>query len=245
MPISSLNKVIALLIVGSIALLWIGILFWTPLSEFALKYKDLGNAGGAVVAGLLFLAGSALVGSVIEALTDLTVRPLIKKARRQRSWARFFGQAVLHDDLAFWELFFREKAERNELFQHVVATQEPALGRLAWGILHKNSSKEHADWAATHHAMYYLAANLSVLLTLVAFSAFPMVAARGLGLLAFFLVAAVFVPCIYLLWSLAIDRYLYTYLVTFRFGVLYLSEAASPQTTSRPDPSCSHDSRSG
>lgn len=222
MQISSLNKVITLLIVGGAAMLWLGVLFWKAVSEFALKYKELGNAAGAVVAGLLLVAGSALLGSIIEGLTDITTRRLVKRAHRRLGWARLFGQAELHNSVAFWEGIFIGEAKKKVAFRPVLETRETTPLQLAAGMFYKYATKEHVDWVVSHYSTYYLATNYLVLFIMFAISVFWWLATRESSLSLWFGTSFAFLVAGYSTWSLAVDRYLYTYLEAFRFAVLCL-----------------------
>ncbi|OIP35773.1 MAG: hypothetical protein COZ68_02880 [Deltaproteobacteria bacterium CG_4_8_14_3_um_filter_43_13] len=225
MPVSTLNKTIALFLVGILGVAWVVILAWKPLAAFIAAYPELSSPAGSVALGSLSLALAAFVGSIIEGLTDVTVRRLVQAAARRERWARFLGQSRVHASSKYWENEFQQLATKQHLFESALERDFTSRAHVANGIFHAHASNHHIEWVISHYSTYYLVSCYLFVLglfgllvpQLIVFLPEPRLI-WTLGVLVALLVSA------YALFALAVDRYLYSFQALFRFAAFWLSE---------------------
>lgn len=226
MPFTGLNKVVSMFLVGSLAIGWLIVVSW---ESFLLALGKVKDSQDAVIAlgSILALASVGAAGVLVDGLSDLTLRRLIKLGTRRR-WVSFaLGQGRLYDSMVSWRDWFartshahRVRAGQPERAPH------PEMGsyQLAAGIFQKEAAPHHFEWVISHYATYYLASSTGLVGVLYLV---PLVQHFRSGDLSFVeLIGAltVLLTLVYSACSLAADRYLYTYVATFRFATLWLND---------------------
>lgn len=232
MPLSNLNKIIAHFLVGVLVLLWVAILFWNSIYKFILSHEQIENASVAVILSLLLLAGSSVGGAIIEGVSDMTLRKLVKRTRTHRALAKVFGQGSVQESLLIWESAFCCCAKLDPSFTSILDAGRRTVAELASGIFYKNASKEEIEWVISHYATYYLATNYLVVYVLFGILGVRVVVANS-GWAATLLFLGVLMSAFYFTWSLAVDRYLYSYFARFRFSALWLTQHTRNESLSK------------
>jgi hypothetical protein len=230
---TTLNKVVSLFLVGGVVLLLSGCILWNlngPLTishEVMDALRQAGPAFIAVVGGLALASSAALLGLVCEAITDMTTRRLIKRAAESEKIAGFFLQKEILVGHDRWRVIFKSALEGDkQLGSFLSGGQDHSA---ATGIFYMSAPDSSIAWADSHYATYVLCSNLAFVSAILAIHI--LVAGFG-GLYSWPTVAACMlflIPLFYAFLSLGLDRYLYTYLFTFRHSGLTLLAKAGEQ----------------
>jgi hypothetical protein len=221
--ITTLNKVVNLFLVGSLCLLLVGIMSrWELLRwvEGAVGGLGLGTRGDIIltlVGTLVFLALAALVGAIVEALTDVTLIAFVKKHRQSERLARFFLQREVFESNEFWRRKFEEGPQASCWNAEDFKKQGH---RIAVGILFKTGSSAAISWAINHYATFILASNFAVLLIALQIFLIKEIISGNLGLGAFTAWQVGAQLAIYALCSLAVDRYIFSYMLAYRHAAI-------------------------
>src|SRR5207244_12645650 len=112
MPIVTINKTIALFLVGYLGLGVAAVVAHRPILNSWRRHPELAGLAGSVILALLSLAVAALIGATIDGLADVTIRRFIKWAAKKERFARFFGQSRVFHSAAKWELCFNDEAKQ-------------------------------------------------------------------------------------------------------------------------------------
>src|SRR5687768_1475335 len=228
MPVGTINKTIALFLVGYLGLSIVVVIWHESIFAFWREHQALSGPAGSVALGLFSLAIAAVMGAVVDGIADVTIRRFIKWGAPRRGFARFFGQSRVFHSVEKWKALFNEQiAEADERLFVTIADGQPLFRlHLATGLLHAHAPPQHIDWVFAHYATFYLASNLS-LLVLVGppiLLGTVVVDQPDTGIWALSTVLAMVVAA-YGLLSLSLDRCLYTYQAEFRFAAIWLAEA--------------------
>jgi len=228
MPVSSLNKVISLFLVGALAILVAGYLFRDQV-KLVPPDQTAGGPLGAVVLGFLLLSASGLAGALIDGIAELVVRNLIiLRTRRRRAWAQFFVQARMHDSVQHWKKHFIRLVSNKPEYASLICGQEKSpydpTSQLAATIFFSEANEEHFEWLISHYATYYMATSFVVLLLLSTIAGVANLPKLEVDYIAWVVLAST-LSC-YILTSLAVNRYLYAHMTTYRFACLKLLPSA-------------------
>src|SRR5437879_3774872 len=101
MPLTSLNRIVAILIVGSIPVVWC--IF--RIMNIASFLNSAGSAGPVIV-GFAILAAAMIIGVLIDSISELFTRTLVNRARRSRLISRLFFQEETYNSFSQWMGFF-------------------------------------------------------------------------------------------------------------------------------------------
>lgn len=227
MPVATINKTVALFLVGYLGLGVVIVVGRQSILGFWREHQELSGASGSVALGLLSLALAALIGAIIDGLADVTVRRLIKWGAQRESFARLFGQRRVFQSVAIWKAHFDEQLARADerLFTKIASDEALPKLHLATGLLHAHAPPHHIEWVFAHYSTHHLASNLTV----IALVGAPLLAATAVGA-GGDATATIMTTCLamvvsaYALLSLALDRCLYTYQAEFRFAAIWLAE---------------------
>jgi hypothetical protein len=213
MQITSLNRIIATLVVGSTVLVWL--LFR---GELKFDFSTIGNVGS----GFSFVVVAIIIGTVIDAITDIMVNEtIVKRARKKRKIAGFFLQGGTYDNFAEWKFLFQQVIAGSKFDLRKMCegsgtkVDEFNVIRLtAIGIFFKEAGRENFEWMTASDAAFYLTGNLATAASLI----WILEAFHDATTIRFwpFAVALVYV-CI----GRSINRDLYTDTVIFRFSTLF------------------------
>ncbi|HYI11335.1 MAG TPA: hypothetical protein VEK57_19930 [Thermoanaerobaculia bacterium] len=222
MQLNTLNRVIALFLIGGFVVVMIAVAFEKEIRKLLEPYAkmDLGAPAGVFLAVAL-LSITALAGTLVDALGNVTVRRLIRKwAAKRRSRALIFGCAEEFDEQNRWRENFRAFLEKDERFRHLA--QEEMIKAASAGMFFRTAEKEHTEWLVQHHSMYHLSANFVIIIL-----------AAGVWALreASYLLALGTVVGAYLLFTFALDNHFYTYQLSFRNAYLAMNDAANAATS--------------
>ena len=217
MQLNTLNRVIATFLVGA---------FVITVSVFALGsklgglveayFEDAFATGSGVVLALALFALTVFLGTVVDAVGNLTTRWWIRhRLARSRRAAWWFFCALEFDAKSDWRRIFLAELTNHPTYQDLIGRGDDVIKALSAGIFFRTAEKEHSEWLVQHHSMYHLSANLVVV---GFFGAVWCVAGQA------WLLAACSIAISYLLMTFALDNHLYTYQLAFRNAYLALAE---------------------
>lgn len=223
MPLSTINKTVALFVVGYLALAVTILFWWRDVLALWSAHREFFGSAGTIGLGILSAALAALIGAVIDGLADVTVRRFVRWAAKRRAMAFFFGQSEVFRSVEQWRGYFQSQIGQSdrELFRTVGQDHPLYRLHLATGLLHAHAPNHHIEWVFAHFATHYLASNLAFLVLV----ATPVLALRISGDIPWLAIAGSMILGAYGLLSLSIHRCLYTYQAEFRFASIWLSEA--------------------
>lgn len=241
MQIGSLNRIIATLVVGGVLLGW-GAWRWSNrLFEYASAHKAISDSLSLFFFVMLFVVAAIIIGLLVDAITDVLVREFVfKKWIHKRRLYWLFVQSEMFMWFEVFEHSFGKAAkERQSYFKYAMIDDSVrsryARGwssfnesefnrRMAAGLLLCNASKEQIDWLNSHHSTYLLSSNLvTVFVVMLAFEISE--SSFNLSTLWTLVIASI---VIYSLVSLSLDRYLYSYILAFRFSLLHQPDSGRP-----------------
>ena len=231
MPITTLNKVIAIFLTGGLALSALLILWWPEIFNWLGGQPDEGHERVFGIASLVAIIIASVLGMAIDGASELLIRRHLRSATRTvpTHWLfRVLRKNALLELLWMTRSWSVQAAQGHWIAKHI--TPDPqGKGReefqLAAEIFHKNSSAHEYDMTISHYGTFYLASNYALVLIL----ALPLPlylygqARLGTEWLAWTMLLAVLAYCSM---AVAADRYVYTYLSAFRFSTLWLTENA-------------------
>src|SRR4051812_45761428 len=97
MFLTSLNKIIAVLIVGSIPICWVFFRFDIYTSDKLL------SSIGPVLGGLLFVVSAIACGTVIDSISDMITRKLVvARIASSKGLSRIFGHGAEYERFEQW-----------------------------------------------------------------------------------------------------------------------------------------------
>jgi hypothetical protein len=221
--LTTLNKVIRLFLIGTIAILPITAIYWHEVSRFIDNSQSLGKSSLAIPMSFSFLAVAALIGCVIEGLSDVTLRRFLQGTMRSRSLSKFFLKSKEHDSVSRWSTEFIALAEEIDAFPKITENLRDSSHSLASAILHAKGVESHVKWVDTHYSMFMLSSNFAlILLTLALYLPRLLVDGTISPSLCIFSVGgclfATYCLCIF-----AVDNYLYAYEAIFRHAYFWIS----------------------
>ena len=238
MPVVTINKTVALFLVGYLGLGIAAVLARQPILGFWRGHQELSGASGSVALGLLSLAVAALMGAIIDGLADVTIRRLIKWGAKREGFARFFGQRRVFQSVEIWKAYFDEQLVQADerLFAKIAGDQALPKLHLATGLLHAHAPPHHIEWVFAHYSTLYLASNLAFLVLVGP----PVLVANVVesdGHAAAWIIATAMAMMVsaYGLLSLSLDRCLYTYQAEFRFAAIWLAEIEAARRAKLPE----------
>ena len=218
MQLNTLNRVIALFLIGGFVIALAALSLEQDIIVFLEPYSKMGLGPSAgVFLAVALLSTTALAGSIVDAIGNLTVRRLIRRQLgRRRSLARLFFCAEEFDEQDQWQKTFKSALE-NDL-QHRALAQETKemIKDLSAGLFFRTAEKEQAEWLIQHHSMYHLSANFVVILIIG--TIWSLLSKRCY-------LAAGSIVSAYLLTTFALDNYLYTYHLSLRNAYLALQDS--------------------
>jgi hypothetical protein len=231
MPVSTLNKVISLLVIGSLATAALLVSCWPLVSTFlTANVKPAGISGIGLIGFLVFTASALFLGGVIDGVAELFIRPVVLRSLGGPHFCRFFGMRRMFEFAQKWETRTSNLVINRNLFSDWGKIDPQGARQIATAIFFARASKDHVDLVASHHSTYHLATGFVVIVPFIYAAILVSVIipngeswahATVYGLLC--LVGAL-VVCYFLL-VLAVERYLYTFGATFRFAAICLDEA--------------------
>lgn len=239
MPITTLNKVINLFLVGGVAVFFIGLLHWQQFKSLAMGGAPSGDSEFWVVAALLFFPVTALLGAVIEGISGFTVQALLKKSRTSSRVAKVFLQHRAKDCLSVWRERLLIVAKDDQKYKWLLESdpqrEEPwFIHSAAAGIFLQSAGPGHLEWLVQHYSTYVLASNMGLVVAATyVYIPFARIVS-GLGLwwpvlapLNLFQVLLVMSALLVSFWSLCVfgvGRYLYSHEYTARHFALWLGD---------------------
>jgi hypothetical protein len=227
MQITSLNRIIATLVVGSTVLVWF-LLRGEPKFDFS----TIGNIGS----GISFVVVAIIIGTVIDAITEILVnQTIVKRARKNEQVASFFLQADMHNHFANWKYFFRRVIAGSKFDLTKISDGSEAnidefnvIRLTAIGIFFKEAGSESFEWMTASDAAFSLTGNLATTASVIWFLE---VLQDATALRFWPLLAVLMYICI----GRAINRDLYTDMIIFRFSTLFCLSNPPSQSSAALD----------
>jgi len=220
MQLNTLNRVIALFLVGGFVVVMAAVAFDVQLRGALKPYSELGAAAGVAMAVAL-LSITALAGVVVDALGNLSVRRVITKwIAKDRLRAGLFFCTDEFDAQNRWRQVFQDSLKRDPRHEEVV--NDDMIRGASAVIFFRTAEKEHTEWLVQHYSMFQLSTNFVVTLLACATWAFL----ERQCCLALLSIAGA-----YLVTTFALDNYLYTYQLTFRNAYMVLNDVPTSVST--------------
>jgi hypothetical protein len=236
MQVTTLNKVIALFLVGGVVAFLATGLHWEQL-EGSLPSSATKESGFWVFFAFLLLPVSALMGAVVEGFSQVTLQNILKKSRSNRKIASLFGQRRAHDCLNKWQDFLTSLVQKDCRYQWLAPVNDSdrwALRSTAADFLLQSARSGKFEWLVQHYATFVLASNLACVVAVAVIYVLVGNLAAAFGVwwpvLAWATMAqiiALLIVGIFALWalcSLSISRYLYSHELSARHMALCLSD---------------------
>lgn len=228
MQLNTLNRVIALFLIGGFVIVMAAVALEAKIRTLLEPYSkmDLGAPAGVFLAVAL-LSVTALAGTIVDALGNLTVRRVIRKwIAKERARARVFLCAEEFDEQHLWREAFRTALQSDKRYESLA--KDDMIKAASAALFFRSAEKEHTEWLVQHHSMYHLSANFVIVVITVA------------GWLMYeraYLLAGISIVGAYLLTTFALDNYLYTYQLSFRNAYFALKDSAviPPAPTPKAD----------
>ncbi len=233
MQITTLNKIINLLLVGTwvtLAIVWCILTRTWGIDKSRIKEvaEIFGSPVVVLVVTLFLLSATVFVGMIVNALSTLILKPFLKKAITHQAIMRLTRNKKDWEDHNFFVNEFNRHFRRSERYGHV-ATEEPDNQSLACALFFQTANKENIDWLIQHYSLSILAMDyVFVLLWLPILVVFmPLTIWYQAGFILLIII------CTYALISTTIDRYLYSYEVVYRHGIIVLCQKTSEERSVR------------
>lgn len=226
MQLNTMNRVIALFLIGGFVIVMLAVAFESEIRALLNQYSkmEVGAPAGVFLAVAL-LSITALAGSIVDAIGNLTVRRLIRKwLAKDRSRAMFFFCAEEFDEQDRWRTAFQTSLTSEPRYKNLAHPE--MIKAASAGLFFRTATKEHNEWLVQHHSMYHLSANFVIIL--IACASWSFANAEHVAGVACLIGA-------YLLITFALDNYLYTYQLSFRHAFLALMERPVPAPAPKPE----------
>ena len=234
---TTLNKIIALFLVGGVvAFLAIG-LHWKQI-EMPLSSSPTDDSGFWVFFAFLLLPVSALMGAIVEGLSQVMLQGLLKRAHLNRTVARLFGQTRAYEHLNKWQDYLALLVPKDQHYQWLAPVDEAdkpwALRSISADFFLQSAQPGKLEWLVQHYATFVLASNLACAVALAVIYVplgnlaaalgfwWPVLAWATTAQIIALLVAGIF--AFWALCSLSISRYLYSHELSARHMALCLSD---------------------
>lgn len=226
MQLNTLNRVIALFLIGGIVVAMAVVASKDHIKPLLEKYMPDASAGVFLAVTLLSL--TALAGTIVDALGNLTVRRWISESfAANREIARLFCCVDEYDAHALWREALRGALTKDP--RHAQLGKDSMIKAASAALFFRTADKEHFEWLTQHYSMYHLSANFVIILVACAGWTWHVDA---------YLLGGMSILCAYLLTTFALDNYLYAYQLTFRNAYLALHDLPAtfetPQTEATP-----------
>lgn len=237
MPVTTLNKVIALFLVGGVVAFLATGLHWEQL-ESSLPSSATNDSGFWIFFAFLLLPVSALMGAVVEGLSQVTLQNVLKQARSSKTVARLFGQRRAHECLNKWQDLLASLVQKDRNYQWLAPVDDAdkpwALRSTAADFLLQSARPGKFEWLVQHYATFVLASNLACVVALAVIYVlvgnlaavfgfwWPVLAWATTAQIIALLVTGIF--AFWALCSLSISRYLYSHELSARHMSLCLSD---------------------
>lgn len=219
---TTLNKIVALFLVGSLSLLFCFLINWDILCP--VLYQEDSSSDPplspaiAVLAAFFLLPASALLGATVDGLAALTIRRLIRLSRKKRGVAFLFGKSGDYDLLIAWHDKYKEALEASRAYSTFLEQDPDLVYSVGPGQLFRTAKADHLEWVTRHYATFLLSYNFAFVVGLATIIA-PFKLLDNPFTLNQLVVLILFgVVMFYGLCSLAVDRYLYAFHASFRNG---------------------------
>ena len=221
MQLNTLNRVISLFLIGGFVIVLATASLTTQISGF-LKLHPVDSSWGPA-AGVFLAVGllsvTALAGTIVDAVGNLTVRKVIRRwLGKRRLGSRLFLCGSEFNETQRWKGIFEEALNSSPRYKSLADSRD-VFNSFSAVLFFRTAEKEHAEWLIQHHSIYHLSADFVVILAGLCVFLWT----RGL-----LISAALSLLCAYLLTTFALDNYLYTYQISFRNAYIAIREGDTP-----------------
>ncbi|HMG72193.1 MAG TPA: hypothetical protein VK582_01720 [Pyrinomonadaceae bacterium] len=237
MQITDLNKIVNLFLVGSLALTIVALLWIDKIQAYYLAHhvaemeSTLPTSMVVLVTTLLALGSAMFTGCVVDGLTEIFLRANLRRLVDIRLVRKFFWVGKQYQTTKSCRDKFNSLLENNARYKSF-HDDDKGHKTFAAALFFHTAQSGNVSWLVQHHAVHVLTADY-IFLVLTFTIVFPIL--HFLGFFAGFDVKLLPFPwwcllilSLYPLCHLAIDRWLYTYEIAYRHGMVVLSEAANP-----------------
>src|SRR5271157_1234855 len=222
MPVTTLNKIVSIFLVGGLVLLFATILHW---SGFRYLAEHLNQAVVPTEVTALLVAGAfvlaALAGAVAEAVSDVTFRRIVRAIAANAAVATAFGQRFSFLRTSRWRARFMDSWVKGK------PCVEPLdAGSLAAAYMYQTGTTEHIQWVTNEYATYILACDFAAAVLLALGDVTVLRLAGGISGNRYASALGAGATVIYALLVLAVGRYIYAYEIVYRQGFVQLEKSS-------------------
>ena len=232
MQVTTLNKIINLFLIGTFVIFvtFAEAVVWSlggDINTLQVLIVSLGSPVFVFIATLFSLSTIILLGIIVDALSNMSIRQLIKKvAQSDRCMSFLLSKRQLAE-----HQYLKRKSEESfktvSKYRHLRDTKQHGRN-FAVALFFHTANKENIEWVIQHYSVYLLATSYLFVLcvSLLTVPLMPMVGWRIKGLIIF-----VNMLSVYVLSYEACRKYLYSYEVIYRHDVVVLSNEQPEERT--------------
>jgi len=223
MPITSINKVVSMFLVGGLALVFFGVINAERLLSASLRFFGSGNGEGYSWAGLILLTVvasplAAFLGLLVDGTSHLTTYRLVKWIAARESRAAAVGQGEDFRDLESWRRAFRRAAEKLGKDSMLPDTGAP----YATGLLFKTGSSEVVNWAIGHYATHLMSSNFATVVIVSYLYTLLPISGMSIDMSTRMMMTIGTLGALYILVSASTGARLYSYSMAYRHATIEL-----------------------
>lgn len=231
MQITTLNKIINLFLVGSLAIVVLFLLLYgfhdALINKFIKEDLIALSSSLQIILLILFFPVGIFVGTIIEGISD-AFRPFTKlhnlPFNHKSLWLSFFrNKEDFHDFKAFY-LLFKNVLKESSVYYKGYDVEDQQINKekieLAAAIFFKTANPETISYVIQHYSSYILATNYLLILLITLPFIFFIDIDINLRLLILFSI----IICLYSLIHFTIERYCFTYYTLYRHAYLVVRE---------------------
>lgn len=236
MSLTTLNKVVALFLVGGF-LLTILLAHHLQSISTALQSAQANKGSGIwVLAAFLILPVVASAGAVAEGISEASFQKLVRRSRKSRSIARFLRHEASRVRYVFWSDRVRYLLSISPRFQLILGDAfEDRVQSTSAAIFLWSANAENFSWMVRHYATFVMASNFAAVLSIgYIYSLTRVLVGRFVTLkdppllptspVAFALTSLLVFIATWSLCSIAASRFLYSHELFLRHSCLELTE---------------------
>jgi hypothetical protein len=224
MQVTTLNKIINLFLIGTfvVFLACVEAALWNPdinIDKLQALVASLGSPIFVFIATLFSLSTIILLGIIVDALTNMSIRPLIKKLS-ESDWFMYYLQSQKY--LAQYQYLKSKSEESFKAANKYECLLDAPHGRpFPVALFFHTANKENIEWVIQHYSVYLLASSYLFMLCLGVII-IPLISMAGWVINGIIILVSLL--SIYVLSYEACRKYIYAYEVIYRHNTIVLCD---------------------
>jgi hypothetical protein len=231
--VTEVNKVIGLVLTGSVAVGLLSFSAWGQVTEL-LKGEALFSAPSLVVPlGEIFLAVCVALGAAVEGLAGMTLRRWLLTAASSLWFARIFPQGGVHQGFRYWHERFVLRASESAVYSQISDDIRYHAPEIASAMVLTREEEHVFKWYTSHYSTGLFATNLAFLTGAFCIAVPLMYLFGAIGKTSAVLAFVTAVLVLHSLCSFAIQKLLYAYELSFRMLCIEMAVPPAGDSDSR------------